>query len=100
MFFNVKGIYWTLLAIVAVVCLCALDLHCSNRRDEQSASGAIDMVRREMAAGRHEAAVVNAERRNVLIRDMRVMVRRLLKQGRKAEARRLMGEIQKLRPAD
>ena len=38
MFFDVRGICWTLAGILVVVLFCALDLHCSNRRDEKTAS--------------------------------------------------------------
>ena len=99
MFFDVRGICWTLAGILVVALLCALDLHCSNRRDAAKASagvGAIAHVREEVAAGRKEAAVMGAEQRNLMIRDLRVMVRRMLKEGRKEEARRFMAEIQKL----
>ena len=99
MFFDVRGICWTLAGILVVVLFCALDLHCSNRRDAKAAGagvGAIAHVKEEVAAGRHEVAVQRRDQRNVMIRDLRVMVRRMLKEGRKEEARRLMAEIQKL----
>lgn len=100
MFFDVRGICWTLAGILVVVLLCALDLHCSNRRDEKKASaagvGAIAHVREEVAAGKQEIAFQRADQRNLMIRDLRVMVRRMLKEGRNEEARRFMAEIQKL----
>ena len=99
MFFDVRGICWTLAGILVVVLLCALDLHCSNRRDAKAAGsgvGAIAHVKEEVAAGRQEMAVQRADQRNLMIRDLRVMVRRMLKEGRKEEARRFMAEIQKL----
>lgn len=100
MFFDVRGICWTLIAILAVIALCALDLHCSNRRDAKAAGGSgagtIAHVKEEVAAGRQEMAVQRADQRNQMIRDLRVMVRRMLKEGRKEEARRFMAEIQKL----
>ena len=96
MFFDVRGICWTLAGILVVALLCALDLHCSNRRDERVKSGAIAHVKEEMAAGRQEAAYQREDQRNLMIRDLRVMVRRMLKEGRNEEARRFMAEIQKL----
>ena len=102
MFFNVRGICWTLGGILVVVLLCALDLHCSNTRDARTAApgvGAIAHVKEEVAAGRQEVAVQRRDQRNVMIRDLRVMVRRMLKEGRGEEARRLMAEIQKLEHA-
>lgn len=97
MFFNVKGFYWTMAAIAAVILLCALDLHCSSGTREGVADvGAIAHVRDEIAAGKQEAAFQRADSRNLQIRDLRVMARRLVKQGKLAEARKMMAAIQEL----
>ena len=96
MFFDAKGIGLTLAAIGAVVALCALDLCCSSGRRDSAQLGAIDRVKGEISAGRDEMALRRRDQLNAQIRDMRVLTRRLLKEGRKAEARRTMAAAQEL----
>ena len=95
MFFDVKGICWTLAALLVVVLVCTVDLTCASGRDSRQL-GTIDRVRGEIAAGKGELAVRHGDGVRVQIRDLRIHVRKLLKEGKKAEARRLMAEIQKL----
>ena len=97
MFFNVRGFYWTMAALALVIVLCAIDLRCSSGTREGVADiGAIAHVRNEIAAGKQQAAFQREENRNLQIRDLRVMVRRLVKEGRHAEARKMMAAIQEL----
>lgn len=95
MLFDVKGIVWTLVALVVVAAFCALDLKCAKGRDSAQ-RGSLDVVKGEIAAGVDELATQRADAIRVQIRDLRIRVRKLLKAGDNAEARRLMGEIQKL----
>lgn len=101
MFFNVKGFYWTMAAIALVIAICAIDLRCSSGAREGVADvGAMARVRNEIAAGKQQAALQREENRNLQIRDLRVMARRLVKEGRHAEARKMMAAIQELENQD
>lgn len=98
MFFDVNGIRWTLAAIGAVVILCVLDLKCSFARDRQEA-GTVAHVREEMSAGRKERRTQQRDALNDQIRDLRVIVRRLVKEGKSRQARQAMATIQELEQA-
>jgi len=103
MFFNVKGIQWTIIAIIAVVVLCALDLHCSFARDraereqdQSTVGGVISHVREEMAAGRREQAIMREDQINEQLRDLRVIARRMVKAGKSKDVRKVLSAIQEL----
>lgn len=102
MFFDVKGIKLTLLVLLGVVAFCAIDLHCSYRRDRAAAkdasavSGVISHVREEMAAGRREVAIQRADQINEQLRDLRVIARRMVKAGKSKDVRRVLKAIQEL----
>lgn len=105
MFVDVKGVKWTVLALMCVAALCMLDLCCSSARDRAraqkgaDAGGVMAHVRREIAAGRHEQSVMREDQINEQLRDLRVISRRLVKAGRSREARRVMNAIQELETA-
>lgn len=96
MFFNVKGILWTLGAIALAVVLCAIDLNCSGSVADAPAQTTIGRIRGEISAGRREMSLNRADALNVQIRDLRVMARRMVKEGRAAEARPLFATIAEL----
>lgn len=99
MFFNVNGIKWTLLAIAVVVLLCALDVHCSNVRDEKrkaTVGGSIAHVKDEWKAGQHEFALQRAEQINAQLRDLRIMAKHFVKNGETKRARATIALIQEL----
>ncbi len=96
MFFNVKGILWTLGAIVAVMALCAIDLSCSGSVADAPVQTTIGRIRGEISAGRREISRNRADSLNVQIRDLRVMARRMVREGRHAEARRVFAAISEL----
>ena len=102
MLVDVKGVKWTLLALLGVAALCVLDLRCSSARDRAKAEegapaqNVMSHVRKEIAAGRHEQAVMREDQINEQLRDMRVISRRLVKAGRMRDARRVMNSIQEL----
>ncbi len=103
MFFNVRGIKWTLLVLVVVIALCALDLHCSfvrdraaHAKDEASVGGVISHVREEIAAGQRERVVHNMDQINDQLRDLRVIARRMVKAGKKKDLNRVFAAIQEL----
>ena len=90
MFFNVRGIRWTLLAILVVIVLSILDLRCSFSRDraarEEAATGSlggiISHVREEVAAGHKEIKIQQIDQINEQLRDLRVIARRMVKAGK------------------
>lgn len=103
MFFDVKGIKWTIIAILAVVVLCILDLHCSfardraeRERDRSTVGGVISHVREEMAAGRREQAIQREDQINEQLRDLRVIARRMVKAGKAKDVRKVLSAIQEL----
>ena len=104
MFFNVRGIKWTLLAILVVIVLSILDLRCSFSRDraarEEAATGSlggiISHVREEVAAGHKELKVQQIDQINEQLRDLRVIARRMVKAGKTKDVRRIMADIQEL----
>jgi len=99
MFFNVNGIKWTLLALVGVAVFCALDLHCSMRRDEASAApvqGTISRVKSEMKAGKREYASLRAEQLEEQLRGMRALAKKLVREGKDADARRVITTIMEM----
>ena len=103
MFFDVKGIKWTIIAILAVVVLCILDLHCSFARDRaerergrSDVGGVISHVRAEMAAGRREQSILREDQINLQLRDLRVVARRMVKAGRTKDVRKVLSAIQEL----
>ncbi len=106
MFFDVKGIRWTLLAIAGVVLLCVIDLRCSFSRDREAAGGAqnpaggvVSRVQGELAAGRRELATLREDQIIEQLRDLRVIAKRLVKAGRTRDARRVFAAIQELEEA-
>lgn len=97
MFFNVSGIKWTLLAIAVVVLLCALDVHCSNRRDEKAAvNSSLLHVKDEMKAGQQAFAQQRADQINAQLRDLRILAKHLVKKGETKRARAAISLIQEL----
>ncbi len=99
MFFNTRGICWTLLAIVCVILLCILDLKCSFARDERARnekvpqSGALARVKGEMAAGKEAWNQMREEQLNEQLRTFRVMARRFAEAGQYAQARAAISMI-------
>ena len=104
MFFNVRGIKWTLFAILVVIGLSLLDLRCSFSRDraarEEAATGRlggiISHVREEVAAGHKELKIQQVDQINEQLRDLRVIARRMVKAGKTKDVRRVMAAIQEL----
>ena len=105
MFVDVNGVRWTLLALLGVAALCALDLHCSNMRDRAKSEagtpehGAMAHVRKEISAGRHEMAVMREDQINDQLRTLRAMSRQLARSGRSHDAQRVISVIQELEAA-
>lgn len=106
MFFNTEGIKWTIIAILAVVVLCALDLHCSFARDrdsrergEPAVGGVISRVESELAAGRREMAYQHEEQLNKQLLMLNTLARRLKESGKLEEFRKVQAAIQELQDA-
>lgn len=93
MFFDWKGIVMVLAALCAVILLCAVDLRCSARPNEGST---IARVKGELAAGRKEVHARQAEDLTRMVRDMRVMAKKYVKEGDMKNARRAMAAVQEL----
>lgn len=96
MFFDVKGICWTLAALTVVVLVCSIDLCCSSGRRDSAQAGAIDRVKGEISAGRSEWATQRRDQLNLQIRDLRVRARAFVKEGRTVEARKILVVVQEL----
>jgi hypothetical protein len=98
MFFDMNAIKWTVAAILVVIAVCILDLHCSNRRDENapSAPSAMSRVKSEMNAGKREYASMRADQLEEQLRDLRLMAKRLVREGKDADARRVILTIQEM----
>lgn len=93
MFFNVKGTLIVLAVIVVVMCVCALDLHCSRR---PTAESTISRVKGELAAGQREVRYQQAEDLARLARDLRVLARHHVAKGEKRKAQRALAAAQEL----
>lgn len=87
---------WIAAVLVLVIVLCAWDLHCSGSSANTDMAVGVRRVKRELAAGRQELAQRRVDALNLQIRDLRVMARRMVKDGRSAEARRLFAAIAEL----
>lgn len=94
LFFDAKGIKWTLLVLLAVLLVCLLDLKCASARDERARrdglprqAGALGHVKRELAAGRRAWRQLRAEQLNEQLRMLRALARRFVEQGEHAHAR-------------
>ena len=99
MFFNVRGIKWTVAAILAVIALCALDLHCSNKADDDRAeepSGSIARVLGEIEVGKREYASLRADQLEEQLRSLRALAKKLTREGRTKEARSAISAIMEI----
>ena len=102
MIFDGKKIKTVVIVLLAVVAICALDLHCSMMRDRaerergKPASGVISRVREEMVAGRREQAFQREDQINEQLRILRVVARRMVKAGKTKDVRRVLAAIQEL----
>ncbi len=98
MLFDVNGIKWTIAAILVVLALCALDLRCSSGGDETAspASSVISRVKGEVAAGKQAYASMRAEQLEEQLRGLRVMAKKLVRDGNEADARRVILTIQEM----
>lgn len=97
MLFDVNGIKWTIAAILGVLALCAIDLSCSGGDGEEEPSGAqnvISRVKGEVAAGKREYASMRAEQLEEQLRGLRVMAKKLVREGKTADARSVILTIQ------
>ena len=99
MFFNFQGIKWTIMALLGVLALCALDLRCSSKKDEERSSpapSAISRVKGEIEGGKREYASMRAEQLEEQLRDLRITAKKLVREGKDAEARRVIVTIQEM----
>ncbi len=97
MFFDVNGIKWTIAAILVVVLLCVLDLRCSGGGEDGEPSAApnvISRVKGEVQAGKREYASMRAEQLEEQLRGLRVMAKKLVREGKTTEARSVILTIQ------
>ena len=79
--------------IAAVIALCALDLCCSG---SSSDIPTVARVKQELAAGKREMRILQAEELAKLARDMRVLAKRYVEQGEKKKAQRAINAAQEL----
>ena len=98
-----KGVRIALLVLLAVLAFCALDLNCSGSKDENAT---LSRVRSELAVGRREARLKQADDLARVALDMRVLAKRHAANGRTKEAQQciaaaleLDSEIKRLRGA-
>ncbi len=99
MFFNARGIKWTIIVLLGVLALCVLDLHCSNKKDEAASSSvpsAISRVKGEIEGGKREYASMRADQLEEQLRNLRIMAKKLVREGKDAEARRVIVAIQEI----
>ena len=99
MFFNARGIKWTIVVLLGVLALCALDLHCSNKKDEAARSpvpSTISRVKGEIDGGKREYASMRADQLEEQLRNLRIMAKKLVREGKDAEARRVIVAIQEI----
>lgn len=102
LFFDTKGICWTLLAVLAVVVVCLLDLRCSAARDERARRedmpqfGALAHVKEELAAGRQAWDQMREEQLNEQLRMLRVLAKRCAEKGEHVRARATIALIQEI----
>ena len=93
MFFNWRGVTIVLGVIAAVIALCALDLRCSGSASDIPT---VARVKGELAAGKREMRILQAEELANLARDMRVLAKRYIAKGDKKKAQRAIGAAQEL----
>ena len=102
LFFDTKGICWTLLAVLAVVVVCLLDLRCSAARDERARRedapqfGARAPGTEELAAGRQARDQMREEQLNEQLRMLRVLAKRCAEKGEHVRARATIALIQEI----
>lgn len=102
LFFDTKGICWTLLAVLAVVLVCLLDLRCSTARDERARRedappfGALAHVKEELAAGRQAWDQMREDQLNEQLRMLRVLAKRCVEKGEHVRARATIALIQEI----
>ncbi len=102
LFFDTKGICWTLLAVLAVVLACLLDLRCAAARDARARradappSGALAHVKEELAAGRRAWDQMREEQLNEQLRMLRVLAKRCAEKGEHVRARATIALIQEI----
>lgn len=73
-------------ALLAIVLFSTVNWHCSG--DGGDSLGALDRVRSEYEAGKEIGRTSRREQLELDIRSMRVLSRKLLREGRKEESRR------------
>lgn len=88
MFFNWRGIKIVLIVIAVVLALCAIDVSCSSKTEDNAT---LMRVKDELAAGKKEVKNLRAEELERLARDMRVMSKKYLEKGEKKKAQRAIG---------
>ena len=86
---------WVFAIVLAVVGVCALDLKCSMTKDRDRPT-TMHRIREELDSGRREQAQVWREGMERQLRGIRVQIKKLLREGKDAEARRLMGAASQL----
>ncbi len=101
MFFNTRGISWTLLAILGVALVCIIDLKCSFMRDDKeredtTPAGALARVKSEMSAGKDAWNQMREEQLNEQLRTFRVMAKRFVETGQHKRARATIALIQEI----
>ena len=93
MFFNWKGISFTLLGLAAALLFCAFNLHCGG--DPAQTPTAL-RVKEELAAGKAEMRYQKAEELAALARDLRQLAAIYTKNGEKKKAHHAIGAAQEL----
>lgn len=104
MFFNFKGAFLIICAIVLVALVCLVDLKCSFMRDEKarersdapSRSGAIAHVTEELNAGKLAWAQQREEQLNEQLRMFRAMAKKFTEAGEHKRARAAIAVIQEI----
>ena len=96
MLVDTKGVIRVLGVLAAVIALCALDLHCSGKEKEGTVPSTVARVTDELAAGRRELARSRADGMDVQLRELRLRARKLVREGKSEEARKLITAITQL----
>lgn len=102
MFFDTKGIFWTLAALAAVVAVCLLDVRCASARDARAPtapSGALAHVKEELTAGRQAWRQLREDQLNEQLRMLRVLAKRCVEKGDHVRARATIALIQEIEAA-
>jgi len=82
-----------ILALAAVVGVCAVNLRCNGGPEPGSA---VVRIRDDLREGRRAQRMQEADSLAVTARDLRVLAQRYLKQGDKKKAQRAIGAAQEL----